>query len=334
MKRFLILLSIFCFMFGCKKEADVSGKPVVTVSILPIKQFVDVIGGGSFDVNVIIPVGSDPHSYEPSPAQMVALSKSKSNFTIGLLPIEQKLEEKWHSLNPNMKIVNLSKDLSLLEESVCHHHHHDGHEHHDHDGVEHEEDEHHHEDAEHAHSVEEHHEEAEEHDHHEHAHEHSGKDPHIWLSPYNVLKMVDVIYSELVLLMPEKEAEFKANLDAYKAEIEAVAEEIKSAFSEKKSSKILVYHPAWGYFCRDFGLEQVAIEVDGKEASSKTIKALIDQANKDSIKVIFHQKQFSPTNAKVIATNIGGNVIMIDDLAEDWIGNMRDMAGKVGGALK
>ncbi|MCK9207522.1 MAG: zinc ABC transporter substrate-binding protein, partial [Salinivirgaceae bacterium] len=90
MKQFLvsILVLVVWIGTGCISNAPKSAKPVVTVSIIPQQFFVNQIAGDWLEVNVMIPPGGNPHTYEPTPLQMKALSKSSAYFKIGQITFE------------------------------------------------------------------------------------------------------------------------------------------------------------------------------------------------------------------------------------------------------
>ena len=88
----------------------------------------------------------------------------------------------------------------------------------------------------------------------------------------------------------------------------------------------MVFHPAWGYFARDYGLEMVPIELGGTEPSAAELAALIAEARKEKIQVIFAQPEFSTRDAETIAQEIGGQVLLLDPLAPDWLENLRSVS--------
>jgi zinc transport system substrate-binding protein len=90
----------------------------------------------------------------------------------------------------------------------------------------------------------------------------------------------------------------------------------------------MVFHPAWGYFARAYGLKQVPIEIEGKEPKPAQLKKLIDHAREHQIKVVFVQPQFSSKSAKQVAKEIGGQVAFVDPLALNWAENLREVATK------
>jgi zinc transport system substrate-binding protein len=88
----------------------------------------------------------------------------------------------------------------------------------------------------------------------------------------------------------------------------------------------MVFHPAWGYFARDFGLEQIPVEVGGQEPSAQELAHLIEEAQVENIQVVFAQPEFSTEDAETIAQEIGGEVLLISPLAPDWLENMSKVA--------
>ncbi|MCK4891224.1 MAG: zinc ABC transporter substrate-binding protein, partial [Candidatus Pacebacteria bacterium] len=106
--------------------------------------------------------------------------------------------------------------------------------------------------------------------------------------------------------------------------------ELKNSFSKIQNKKILVFHPAFGYLARDYGFEQIAIEIDGKEPSAENLANIIDTAKEENIKTIFVQKQFSQKSAEAIAKQIGGSVVPLDPLADDYVENLRRIVEEIG----
>ena len=85
----------------------------------------------------------------------------------------------------------------------------------------------------------------------------------------------------------------------------------------------MVYHPAFGYFAREYNLDMLPIEAEGKEPTAAGIAHSIEQAREHNVKVIFASPQFNPQSAEVIAEAIGGRVVFIDPLADGYVTNMR-----------
>ncbi|MCJ7727019.1 MAG: zinc ABC transporter substrate-binding protein, partial [Actinobacteria bacterium] len=161
-----------------------------------------------------------------------------------------------------------------------------------------------------------------------------GIDPHIWLSPANAKIMVENIYEGLVQIDPQRKEYYKKNLDSYLLELDKLDDEIVQAFSGKENKKIIVFHPTWAYFAKDYGIEQIPIEEDGKEPTAKGIEDLIRQAKEYNIKVIFASPEFSTKSAETVAREIGGEVFLVSSLKKDYLENMRKAAEAFAGAME
>lgn len=153
----------------------------------------------------------------------------------------------------------------------------------------------------------------------------SGTDPHTWLSPKLVKQMAKKIYDELVLLKPEKTAEYKANYLNFVKEIDKLDIEISNKLRPYKGRKIIVFHPSFAYFARDYGLDQQALESGGKEPAPQQMAKLVDMAKSENIKIIYLQSEFDHENARVFAEETGGRIVQISPLDPDWAENLRNI---------
>ncbi len=163
---------------------------------------------------------------------------------------------------------------------------------------------------------------------------HPGTDPHIWVSPRKAKIMVENIREGLVEVDPENADDYRRNADAYLEELDALDAEIAGALAESGVTKIMVYHSSWAYLARDYGLEEVPIEDEGKEPSPQRIEQLITQAKEEHIRVIFASPEHSTRSAEVIADEIGGTVVLVSPLAKDYLENMRYVASAFAGSSK
>jgi len=298
---------------SCTAPPKVQSSPdniTVTVSILPEKYFVERIGGGLVDVNVMVGPGESPHSYEPKASQMTALARSSAYFAIGV-EFEDAWMDRIASANPDMPIIDLTGGIEFIEGAGDH----------DHD-----------EDNFDESSNEEH---GDEHEEEEHLDEpgHQEMDPHIWTSPANAVIISEKIYETLANLDPENADQFEINLKQLLADIAALQADINEALAARSSDQFMVFHPAWGYFAEEFGLVQIPIEAGGSEPSAGELAEIITEAKETNISVIFAQPEFSTRSADFIAEEIGGSVILVSPLAEDWLDNMRLVAQAFAEAL-
>jgi zinc transport system substrate-binding protein len=172
----------------------------------------------------------------------------------------------------------------------------------------------------------EHEDESDEHE-HEHEdegdeHEHENMDPHIWMSPRNAMTMVNNICDGLIQIDPSSRDYYESNRDAYLDQLSEIDDNIESGLAGIINRTFMVYHPAFGYLAHEYDLTMLAAEEEGKEPTAAGLAHLIDQAKEHNIKVIFVEPQFDPTKAETIADEIGGTVVMIDPLAEDYADNL------------
>lgn len=96
----------------------------------------------------------------------------------------------------------------------------------------------------------------------------------------------------------------------------------------------MVYHSAWGYFAREYGIRQLAIEEEGRPLNISRIRAMISLARKKGIKTIFIQKGFDEKGASAIAREIGAKVVKVNPLERDWLKNLDDFSAILKVALK
>jgi zinc transport system substrate-binding protein len=143
-------------------------------------------------------------------------------------------------------------------------------------------------------------------------------DPHYWVSPLCAMKMAASVKDFLIELDPKNSREYNENFNILAGkigEVDSLARELSSSSSGKS---FMIYHPNLGYLARDYGLEEIAVENEGKEPSPSRLRELIDRAKKENLKVIMVQREYDTRNAKAIADEAGGSVIVIDPLSEDW----------------
>ena len=170
---------------------------------------------------------------------------------------------------------------------------------------------------------------------HEHEHEHGNKDekmldPHIWLSPPLVRIQAKNILKALQTADAASSATYQKNFEKFDAEIMKLDEWIRDALKNIKSGNtFLVMHPTWQYFAESYGLKQIAIETEGREPTSKELMAIINKAKAHQIKIIYVQPQTPLRSVETIAKAIGGAIVTIDPLTEDWEINLRKFSNSV-----
>ena len=159
-------------------------------------------------------------------------------------------------------------------------------------------------------------------------------DPHIWLSPRLAKIQAENIARALQDIDPENREDYAQRLQSVQKELDQLDSDIAATLSPVSGSKFLVFHPSWGYFARDYGLEEIAIEKDGKEPTAKELAELLSWAKNEDIKVIFASPQHSTREAEAVARELDGKVVIIDPLAGDYFVNLKQVADTMATALK
>ena len=115
MRNFIYILIILC-LSACKPSAQSEQKPTITVTLEPLRYFTEAIAGDQYEVVSMVPKGSSPESYDPTPQQLVNLSKSQAYFRIGYIGFEQAWMKKLEANCPNMKVYDTSKGIDLIRD--------------------------------------------------------------------------------------------------------------------------------------------------------------------------------------------------------------------------
>jgi zinc transport system substrate-binding protein len=270
---------IFLAVGSQEAEPEEATGPVrIAVTIPPMAEFVEKIGGAYVSVTTMVPEGADPHTYEMTPSQLQQLADAEMYVVVGSgIEFETAWLDDIVSLNRDIVLVNAASGVNImLLESFEGEYHDDG----------------------------------------------EGLDPHIWTSPQNVIRIVDTIARALSQYDPAHASAYEGAAASYITELEALDEAIGEAIMEHDIETILVLHPAWGYFARDYGISQIAIEVEGKEPGPQTIEQIIETAKSEVISVVIASPEFSTKTAEVIADEIGGTVAHISPLEKAYIDNM------------
>ena len=161
------------------------------------------------------------------------------------------------------------------------------------------------------------------------------KDPHVWLSPSLVKILSRNILIALKKADPAHRLTYETNYKTFMKELDDLDLKIRDVFMRRGAGvQFMVYHPSWGYFAKTYDLKQIPIEIEGKEPTPKELKSLIQHAKDEDVKVIFVQPQFSAKNANTIAKAIGGQVVIVDPMALNWMENLMKVAERFKRALK
>ncbi len=157
------------------------------------------------------------------------------------------------------------------------------------------------------------------------------EDQHTWTSPANMKVIADNICTALSTMDTLNARNYVQALHRFSHHVDSLDGEIRDILSEAPSRAFLIYHPALAYFAKEYGLLQLSIQHEGKEASAERLAMLIETCRRERVKVVFVQKEFSGRGARVIADEIGAEVVEINPLSFDWEGEMRKIAAAIVG---
>ncbi|MCP4370925.1 MAG: zinc ABC transporter solute-binding protein [Deltaproteobacteria bacterium] len=288
----MVFIFGLCVIFN--KIAYAEGKLHVFVSIVPLKYFVEKIGQTLVDVSVMVQPGASPATYEPKPKQMVALSKTKIYFAIGV-PFEKTWLKKIAAANSNMQIVNIQEGITKIPMETYHKHggnHHKG-----------------------TNNIVQ--------------DPHIWLSPNlVKIQAQNILNAFVIMDQTNQSVYEAGYKNFLIEIENLNAEIKEIFT------GKNEETKFMVFHPSWEYFAREYGLKQIPVEIEGKNPKPADLLRLIKHAKKLGVKIIFVQPQFSAANAGVIAKAIGGQIAFADPLAFNWPDNLRQVAAKFKAALR
>ncbi len=156
-------------------------------------------------------------------------------------------------------------------------------------------------------------------------------DPHIWTDPVLVKNHARILAAELARRFPGLKSTLEANYSKLARRLDQLDQELQQRLAGVQGRAFLVYHPAWSYFARRYGLHQLAVESQGKEPNSRSLAALIDKARKAGIHRIIVQPQHSSATAKVLARTLNARLVEVDPLDEDIFSSLRRLAQVLSG---
>ncbi|MBN1166222.1 MAG: zinc ABC transporter substrate-binding protein [Methanospirillaceae archaeon] len=291
----VMVLCIACTCSGCTgmRNEDTRGDTLsVVTTIMPLSEFVKRTGGDRISCRVMLPPGSSPHTFEMTPGQMRLIADADLYVMVGSgLEFENHWMARLLEINPDIRVINASERLDFITR--------DGDDKTDHD----------------------HRGEA-----FEHAGSGTGQDPHVWLSLRNAAEMVQTISSGLADLDPGNTSFYEENRERYTDELQSLDELFVKRIRSDSITALMVTHPSFGYFCRDYGIRQIAIEQDGKEPTPAVLTDLIQSARIRNLSYIIAEPQYSVAGAGAIAEETGVSIVFVDPLPGEFLASMRHLA--------
>lgn len=277
---FLLAASAVIVTSCGSSHADRDDRPAMTATILPLKHIVEQIVGQDFAIEVLVPVGASPETFEPTPKQYIRMNESQMVFTTGLIDFENTLLARMERKD---NLIDLSRGIELMAGSCSH----------DHPaavaarsreaaakGLPH------------------------------------GIDPHIWTSPRELRTMARNACEAIMLKYPDS-AKYRHAYEAFDKRLQQLDSLCRTMCDASRTKAFVVYHPALTYYARAYDMEQIAIEDDGKEPSARELARIIDKARAAHVTALLYQSQFPRSVVEVVARDIGVECREIDPMAED-----------------
>jgi zinc transport system substrate-binding protein len=290
-----VACAALALLAGCRpgnsgKAAD--GRLPVFAGIPPVVFLAEQIGGQYVTVGTLVRPGQDPHTFEPTPQQVLALSRAAVFFKVGMA-FENTVVAKVLESNPRLVVVDTTEGVekraidepsSSAGEGAAH----PGHE-----------------------AIE------------------GEPDPHVWLSPPLLKTLAANIAAGLCRADPRHAEAYRQNLAGLLRRIDALHERLGRMLAPYRGRSFIVFHPGFGYFADAYGLREEAVQRGGREPTPKQLRALIQRAKAQGIKTVFVQPEFDRHAAEVFARAIGGKVLPMNGLAQDVLADLEDIGAKV-----
>lgn len=156
--------------------------------------------------------------------------------------------------------------------------------------------------------------------------QHEAADPHVWLSPKRLITQANTIKEALITAFPEKQKHFRVAYEKIATDLENLDRELQELVKNCPKRSMAVSHAAFGYFCSDYNIEQIAVEEDENESGTFSKLQTIEKLKSSSVKTIFLQNLHNNKAALRIAQDLKLNTLTIDPQAEDYFSNLRQIA--------
>lgn len=273
---------------------DARLRTVATTTI--VGDIVRQVAGDLVDVHVLLPVGADPHGFQPTPQDITRVAQADVIFVNGL-GLEQFLQRMLESAGGDVRTVVVSQGVTPRELDAGHPESASG----DHDETAAAGDD-----------------------------EHAGEDPHVWTDPNNVRVWVANVAAALAELDPAHAHAFRANAESYDRELQALDTWIAGQVAEipEANREMVMDHDVFGYFAERYGLAAVGTIVPGfstvAEPSAQDLAALEDAMRRLDARAVFVGTSVNPALARRVAGDTGTQLVSI------YTGSLSEPGGEAG----
>jgi zinc transport system substrate-binding protein len=287
-------ISIIILFFFSSVNVFASETIGIITTIKPIDSLVSAVVGDTGKTIPLIPSETSPHEFRLKPSDARALQNGNIIFYISP-HLETSIVKVFETLPKNIKIINLMEETGIEHLSIRDneawelHDHHDDKKHDDHDK----------------------HAQKDEHDDHK-----SKDDVHIWLDPENAIKIIKKVNTELSFFFPENAKIYDENATKIINKIKSLKKQLKKELLPIKEKPYIVFHDAYQYFEKTFGLNAVgSIALEDDIASSpKQISFIKNKIIKSKASCVFQEPQFDNKLVKTVIEGTQAKIGTLDPL--------------------
>lgn len=280
------------FAAGCLSCGKVSsgegaangGCSSITVSVPPLEYFAKTIGGDSVEVVTLLPAGADPETFEPGVGVMRSLAADGVLALTGTLPFEETLLKNMRANNHSLRTYSMAEGIGLIYGT---------HEHHGHEaesGTPHKE---------------------------------GNPDPHIWSSVKNARIIAANMLKALIAASPNHKVYYTRRYEALMEHLDSLDCEFSTRIGRAQARAFMIWHPSLSYFARDYGLKQIAFNVENKETSPLRLQGSLKVAAENVPEAFFVAEGFDKRRAEAIASETGISPTAVNLMSADWEGALR-----------
>jgi zinc transport system substrate-binding protein len=308
-----------------ENEAQASSEDSVTIktTLFPLEDFAEKIGGDAVEVENIVPLGADAHTFEPSSNQVIEISEADL-FIYNGAGFEGFVEQ--------IKDTASSQDVEMLEAAEgidligYNHGHDDENNDHGHDDNNHghndENNDHGHDDNNHGHNDENNDHGHDDNDHghndenNDHGHDHGEGDPHVWLDPERAGELAENIKEALIDLRPEEEEQFTANYEELVSELEDLHEQYSETLADTNKDTIVVSHAGYGYWEEQYDIQQHGIAglSPENEPSIQQLEETIQLMEDQDLNYVLFEQNIPANIAETVRDEAGAEALELHNL--------------------
>lgn len=284
------LVLAFGLLVGCTSGSDTKESLTIVTTFFPLYDLARTIAGDDVEVVNLMESGVSAHDYEPSVQDRIKI-ESADVFVYNGAGMEGWVDKTLESMNvEKLKVVDTSKNVSLLESDHNHDHEEEGHDH------EEESDDHEHEEG--------------------HDHDHGVNDPHIWLDPVNAKAQAQAIFDALVAVDPDHKSEYQSRYDALAVELDQLDTLMKTGMETAVHKHVVMNHSAFSYMAHRYGfdIESISGIIPESEPSATQLTSIMEFIEHEGITSILMESTSNQKVIDVIVNATGVKVLPINTL--------------------